>query len=66
MYAFSTDNWKRPKSEIDYLFNLLEYFLRNKIHEFNKNNVKIKIIGDKNLNKKLKKLLTSVEKKTYK
>ena len=32
LYAFSTENWKRPKKEINYLFNLLENFLTKKIH----------------------------------
>ena len=31
LYAFSTENWKRPKKEINYLFNLLESFLSNRI-----------------------------------
>ena len=31
LYAFSTENWKRPKKEISFLFNLLENFLQNKI-----------------------------------
>ena len=39
LYAFSTENWKRPKSEIKYLFNLLENFLINKLEELNKNKV---------------------------
>ena len=38
LYAFSTENWKRPKSEIKYLFNLLENFLNDKIEEFHKEN----------------------------
>ena len=36
LYAFSTENWKRPKNEINYLFNLLENFLTNKIDFFHK------------------------------
>ena len=66
LYAFSTENWRRPKSEIEYLFNLLEFFLKNKINELNTKNIKIKIIGNKNLNKNLKKLLTYAEVKTSK
>ena len=34
LFAFSTENWKRPKKEINYLFNLLENFLINKIEDF--------------------------------
>ena len=40
LYAFSTENWNRPKKEINYLFNLLENFLLNKIEDLNKQNIK--------------------------
>ena len=66
LYAFSTENWKRPKNEINYLFNLLEDFLLNKIEDINKQNVKLKIIGKMNFSKKLNKLLKSSEAKTSK
>ena len=66
LYAFSTENWKRPKKEVNYLFNLLENFLLNKIEELNKQNIKLKIIGSKNFSKKLNRLLNYSEKKTYK
>ena len=66
LYAFSTENWKRPKREVNYLFNLLENFLRNRIEELHKQNIKLKIIGIKNFSKKLNKLLISAEKKTFK
>ena len=64
LYAFSTENWKRPKKEISYLFNLLENFLLNKIDELHKEDIKLKIIGVKNFSKKLNKLLNLSEKKT--
>ena len=66
LYAFSTENWKRPKSEIKYLFNLLENFLLNKIDDLNKQNIKLKIIGLKNFSLKLNKLLKQSEYKTKK
>ena len=66
LYAFSTENWKRPDSEIKYLFDLLEFFLREKIQQLNSNGIKIKILGNKNLNNKLRNLLTNAEKKTSK
>ena len=66
LYAFSTENWKRPDSEIKYLFNLLEVFLKEKIQQLHSNGIKIKILGNKNLNKKLFTLLTYAEKKTSK
>ena len=64
LYAFSTENWKRPKKEIKYLFNLLENFLLNEIEELHKQNIKLKILGVKNFSSKLNKLLRSSEKKT--
>ena len=64
MYAFSTENWKRPDNEIKYLFNLLEIFLKEKIEYLHNNGIKIKVLGNKNLNTNLKKLLTFTEKKT--
>ena len=65
LYAFSTENWKRPKNEIKFLFKLLDSFIDQKINEFNKNNIKLKIIGNINIfNKKLKKKLQISEKLT--
>ncbi len=66
LYAFSTENWKRPKKEINYLFNLLENFLTSKIEELHKQNIKLKIIGVKKFSLKLNKLLNLSEKKTSK
>ena len=67
LFAFSTENWKRPKNEIKFLFNLLDNFIDNKIGEFKKNNIRLKIIGNiSNFNKKLKKKLIDSEKKTLK
>ncbi len=64
LYAFSTENWKRPKKEINFLFNLLENFLKNRIEELHKQNIKLKIIGNKAFNEKLNTLLIASEKKT--
>ncbi len=66
LYAFSTENWKRPKKEINFLFNLLENFLLNKISDLNKQNIKLKIIGKKKFSKKINILLDKSEKKTFK
>ena len=66
LYAFSTENWNRPKKEINYLFNLLENFLSNKIEDLHEQNIKLNIIGIKNFSKKLNKLLSFSEKKTSK
>ncbi len=46
LYAFSTENWKRPKLEVDTLMNLLSTYLRNEIAELHQNNVKVTAIGD--------------------
>jgi undecaprenyl diphosphate synthase len=64
LYAFSTENWKRPKKEINYLFSLLENFLKNKLINFDKYNVKLKIIGKKKFSKRLNDLLKKTELKT--
>ena len=66
LFAFSTENWKRPKKEINFLFNLLESFLTSRIDDLNQQNIKLKIIGIKNFSKKLNKILKSSEKKTFK
>ena len=66
LFAFSTENWKRPKKEIHYLFNLLEIFLKDKINALNKQNIKLKIIGIKNFSSRLNKLLLKCENKTKK
>ena len=66
LFAFSTENWKRPKKEIRYLFNLLENFLINKIDDLHKKGIKLKIIGIKNFSAKLNDLLKKSEKKTQK
>jgi len=65
LYVFSTENWKRPKTEISYLFKLLESFLKNKINVLNDKKIKLKIIGNKNFSKKLNNLLNKAEKKTF-
>ena len=64
LYAFSTENWKRPKKEINYLLTLLDNFLTKKIDDLNKENIKLNILGIKNFSKKLNKLLNVAEKKT--
>ena len=67
LYTFSTENWKRPKKEINFLFNLLEDFLFEKIDNLIKNGIKLKIMGNQKLfTKKLKKLLKKSEEKTCK
>ena len=66
LYAFSTENWKRPKKEINYLFNLLENFLTHRLNDIHSKNIRIKILGYKIFSKKLNKLLNFAEKKTSK
>ena len=66
LYAFSTENWKRPKKEINYLFKLLENFLSKKLDDIHKQNIRIKVLGYKKFSKKLNFLLNFAEKKTIK
>ena len=64
LYAFSTENWKRPLKERKYLFRLLEIYLIEKLEKLNKEKIKIKILGEKKFYNKLNKLLDFAEKKT--
>ena len=66
LFAFSTENWRRPDQEIKYLFNLLEIFLKKNLEIFHKNGVRIKILGNKNMSQRIIKLLNVAEKKTIK
>ena len=66
LFAFSTENWKRPRKEINYLFSLLENFLINRIEDLHKQNIKLKILGSKKFSPRLNKLLNDSEKKTSK
>ena len=66
LYAFSTENWKRPKKEINYLFSLLQTFLIDRIGELHKQNIKLKIIGIKSFSSKLNSLLKKSERMTSK
>ncbi len=66
LFVFSTENWKRPRKEINFLFNLLENFLIEKVSDLHKQNIKLKILGSKKFSKKLNKLLNNSERKTFK
>ena len=66
LYAFSTENWRRPRKEINFLFNLLENFLFNRIEELHKQNIKFKVIGVKDFSPKLNNLLKKSEIRTSK
>ena len=65
LYTFSSENWKRPKNEIIFLFKLLENFLRKKINEIYEKDIKLKFIGElSKLPINLRKLIRLSEKKT--
>ena len=66
LYAFSTENWKRPLKERNYLFRLLEIYLLEKLEKLNNEKIKIKILGEKKFSNKLNNLLNLAEKKTVK
>lgn len=62
VYAFSTENWKRPKSEINFLMDLFEQYLNECISDFKDENIKVNFIGDKTrFSEKLQKLILEVE-----
>jgi len=67
LYTFSSENWKRPKNEITFLFRLLENFLKKKINKIIEKDIKLKFIGElSKLPIKLQKLIKISEKKTIK
>ena len=66
-YVFSSENWKRPRSEINYLFNLIKIYFKQEIDNIIKNEIKINISGRlNNLPSGIKKTLISAVKKTKK
>jgi undecaprenyl diphosphate synthase len=65
LYTFSTENWKRPKSEINFLFDLIRKSLKKKLKKFIKQGIKINIIGKKaGLPDDIKNTIKNIEKKT--
>ena len=46
LYAFSTENWKRPDEEISKLMDLLAYYIKNQLEKIKKNNIRINVLGD--------------------
>ena len=65
LYAFSTENWNRPKAEVDTLMNLLVYSLHKEFEKLNKNNIRLNAIGDlESLPKKVQKELSEAIEKT--
>ena len=66
LFAFSTENWKRPQGERNFLFKLLEYYIKDKLDSLNKEKIKIQIIGQKIFANKLNSLLNYAEYKTRK
>ncbi len=67
LFAFSTENWKRPKIEIKFLLNLLQNFLKEKLNDLSNNGIKLKIIGDiKKFPRKIQLNLKRAQSKTKK
>jgi len=65
LYTFSTENWKRPENEINFLFDLIRKSLKSKVKRIIKEGIKINIIGKKEgLPKDIKETVKSIEKKT--
>ena len=65
LYAFSTENWTRPKLEVEFLMKLLERYFKSELQVYLKNNVKFKAIGDINkFSKSLQKIIKDTERKT--
>ncbi|AYJ79329.1 UDP pyrophosphate synthase [Aliarcobacter cryaerophilus ATCC 43158] len=67
LYAFSTENWTRPKLEVEYLMKLLEKYLKNELETFMQNSIRFKAIGDlSKFSKNLQKTIKDIEEKTSK
>ncbi len=65
LYAFSTENWERPKLEVEFLMKLLERYLKKELEVYLKNQVRFKAIGDlSRFSKSLQKIVTLTEEKT--
>lgn len=65
LYAFSTENWKRPKNEVNMLLNALNYFLKKNINKLMKNNIKLTLMGEMGrFPENTQELLLSVKEKT--
>ena len=65
LYAFSTENWNRPKLEIDFLMQLLLLSLKDELKNLNKNNIQFETIGDlERLPKKISNYLKKVKEET--
>jgi undecaprenyl diphosphate synthase len=65
LYAFSTENWNRPKLEVEFLMKLLERYFKSELPIYLKNNVKFKAIGDTaKFSKKLQQVIRDTENKT--
>jgi len=64
-YAFSTENWKRPKLEVDFLMRLLDRYLKNELKTYQKENIRFKAIGNLHeFSKTLQKRIHDTEEKT--
>ena len=67
LYTFSTENWNRPKKEINYLFYLFKYFYKKNFNKLIENNIRIKFIGDLiNIPNDLKPIIKKIQEKTKK
>ena len=67
LYTFSTENWQRPDSEINFLFDLIRKSLKRKIQKIIKQGIKVNIIGEKKgLPQDIKKIVKLIETKTIK
>jgi len=65
LYAFSTENWKRPRLEVEFLMKLLDNYLKRELESYLTNNVRFEPIGDlRAFSKSLQKTIAMVEKKT--
>ena len=65
LFAFSSENWKRPKGEVQTLMDLLRFYLKSEIEELERNGVRLRVIGDRDgLDRDIQNLILFAEQRT--
>ena len=65
LFAFSSENWKRPKGEVETLMDLLRFYLKSEIEELERNDVRLRVIGGRDgLDQDIQNLILFAEQRT--
>jgi undecaprenyl diphosphate synthase len=66
LFGFSTENWKRPREEIDFLMGLLRYYLRSEIETLTREGARLRVVGDRSrLPRDIPAMITEAEERTH-